>query len=187
MKKQLKKSTRNMIIALIIFMMLTTIIRLCIITMGNWYDKGKYFLCQTHATKFLHAPEELGIKDVEIVKRSSDSDYVRINFEDFTIKGETNSYLTSFIFGGPIGLNERSVSIDDGDMSLFANSEVGFEFPYTADIDEKQEQALKDNYEEAIEWASNLEIRIIIVRFVVLGILMYVVIRLGRKKEGNPS
>lgn len=185
MKIQLKKSTRNLLIALIIFMTLTTIVRLCIITFGNWYDKGKYFLCETHATKFLNAPKEFGIKNVEIEKRPSDSDYVRINFEEFTIKGETNSYLISFIFGGPIGLNDRRVVIDDGDISLITYSEAEFEFPFTEAIDKEQKENLIDNYKEAIEWACDTELRIIIVRFVVLGVLMYVVIKAGKSGKSG--
>lgn len=166
-------------------MTLTTIVRLCIITFGNWYDKGKYFLCPTHATKFLYAPEELEIKDVEIVKRKGDSDYIRINFEEFIIRGKTNSYLTSFIFGGPIGINDRSVIIDDRDITLILDSIREYEFPYTEVINEEQEQVLIDNYEAAIEWACDVEYRIIIVRFVVLGVLMYVVVKAGKSEKSG--
>lgn len=187
MKKQIKKSTRNILIALIIFMALTTLIRLCIITVGDWYDKGKYFTCQTHVQIFMHAPKDSKFKGIEIVKRRGDSDEVRINFEEFWIEAESNSYITSWMFGIPLGLNLDQVTINDGKMLLVLDKDVEFEFPYTEIIDKEQREKLVNNYKETIEWACDVEFRIIIVRFVVLGVLMYVVIKAGKKKESNPS
>lgn len=175
---KLKKSTiTKLLITIACYIVIVSILQICTITMGSSYDKGKYFLCQTHAKLFLIAHDGLGVEDVIVKSMKSKPKKVEINFERFTMKGEANSYITSFIFGIPIGLNSNTIIISDGDMQLIAAPGTEFEVPFTEEIDKEQEQALLDNFHEVIDWACDMELRIIIVRLIILVAAIYVVIK----------
>lgn len=180
-KKDIKSTVYVTIMVIICFMLITSVIRLCIISFGDWYDKGKYFTCQTHTKLFMHAPDNMKFEEIEIVKGKSSPDNVSIVFEEFTIKSEANSYITSWIFGIPMGLNSDQVTINDGKMLLVIDKDVEFEFPYTEVVDKKQKERLVNNYKDAIDWACETETRIIIARFILLVGLMFVVVKKYRK------
>ena len=181
--KDIKPTVYVKIIVIISFMLITTVIRLCIISFGDWYDKGKYFSCQTHAKWFMCAPEDMKFEQIEIVKRTSSPDNVSIIFEEFTIKSESNSYITLWIFGFPISFNSDQVIINDGKMLLVIDKYVEFEFPYTEVIDKEQKEKLVNNYKDAIDWACEVEARIIIVRFALLVAGMIVVVKKSKKSK----